>query len=238
MTVVCSGNRREAALWRERPWYPLNCVQFRQGIERGYRSENGLSVWMQCVRSNDMYLFLIEYRSKANRVTISSSLLVLRGRTIPILFIFSLCFSHWKRHFSLRAAVILSAPTIKQYLFSLQDSHWNPWMEPSVLQWSRASSCHKRNQTATPEKAWLWGPSGKFYPDYIYTWYTCAVCTQWSAANTVAGTFIKSMGCLNSWMDWLVGRVQWWVKPAPPKSNWNMHWNEITPMVIMKLPLW
>jgi hypothetical protein len=26
------------------PGYPLNCVRFRQGIERGYRSENGLSV--------------------------------------------------------------------------------------------------------------------------------------------------------------------------------------------------
>jgi hypothetical protein len=50
MTVVCSGNRREAALWMEWPGYPLNCVRFRQGIERGYRSENGLSVRMHAGR--------------------------------------------------------------------------------------------------------------------------------------------------------------------------------------------
>jgi hypothetical protein len=47
---VRSGNRREVALWRERPGYPLNCVGFRQGIERGYRSENGLSVRMNMCR--------------------------------------------------------------------------------------------------------------------------------------------------------------------------------------------
>jgi hypothetical protein len=33
---MCSGNRREAALWRERPGYPWNCVRFRHGIEWGY----------------------------------------------------------------------------------------------------------------------------------------------------------------------------------------------------------
>jgi hypothetical protein len=44
MTVVCSGNRWEAALWRERPGYLQNCVRFRQGIERGYRSENVLFI--------------------------------------------------------------------------------------------------------------------------------------------------------------------------------------------------
>jgi hypothetical protein len=50
--IVCSGHRREAAPWRERPRYPLNCVGFRQGIERGYRSENGLSVRMVTTRLN------------------------------------------------------------------------------------------------------------------------------------------------------------------------------------------
>jgi hypothetical protein len=44
--LCARGNRREAGLWRERPGYPLNCVRFRQGIARGYRSENGLSVRM------------------------------------------------------------------------------------------------------------------------------------------------------------------------------------------------
>jgi hypothetical protein len=43
---VCSGNRREAAHWRERPGFPRICVGFRQGIERGYRSEKGMSVRM------------------------------------------------------------------------------------------------------------------------------------------------------------------------------------------------
>jgi hypothetical protein len=53
--LFCSGNRREAAHWRERPEYPRLCVRFRQGIERGYRRENGLSVRMRVLGRTCMH---------------------------------------------------------------------------------------------------------------------------------------------------------------------------------------